>query len=98
MRNVAVLVCVATVVAVGCGEEARLDTRKIERGIARGIESRNGGLDVTVRCPDEVTRETGGTFTCRVVSRDGQEAKALVKQLDDSGRVRYGVPSPPWRK
>lgn len=98
MRPVALLVCVAGVMAAGCGAGARLDTEKAELRIKRGIERNNRGLDATVTCPDDVPREKDREFTCRIVTRNGDQAEALVKQTDDSGRLRYVVLSPPWRE
>ena len=80
----------------GCGgeEERTLDTRPIERGIARGIERDRPGTDViSVECPDGVVLRKGETFQCEVRgSREGETATATVTQVDEEGRVRYRVP------
>ena len=93
-----VAVAIALVVAACGGDEEKkprlLDTRPVERGIARGIErDRPGTQVVSVVCPDDVKLQKGGTFTCRVRgSRPGEEAIATVTQADAKGRVRYRVP------
>jgi uncharacterized protein DUF4333 len=78
----------------GCGEDERLDTGKVERGIERGVERDRRGVDVTVTCPDDVMLEKGAKFKCRVVGSGGEEAEATVTQVDAVGRVRYVVPPP----
>jgi uncharacterized protein DUF4333 len=90
----AVAAGIACVLLGGCGEEKRLDTRKVERGIKRGVERDRPGVHVTVKCPDGVKLEKGGKFKCRVVGSGGEEAEATVTQVDDHGRVRYVVPPP----
>jgi hypothetical protein len=97
------VLCIAAVVVAGCGKAAHkapvvhLDTSRIAHKIERAIERRNPGLRVTVSCPAVVVRKKDGQFTCPIVTRDGRNAKALLKQLNDKGRVRYFIPSPPWR-
>ena len=82
--------------AMGCGEDEprKLDTARVERGIADGIErDRPGTKVVSVTCPEDVELRKGGTFTCRVKgSKPGEDAIATVTQTDGEGRVRYRVP------
>ena len=87
----------AALVLAGCGgdEDKRLlDTREVERGIARGVERDQPGTRVaSVDCPDEVELRKGGVFRCRVTSSKPREvAVATVTQVDDQGRVRYDIP------
>jgi hypothetical protein len=82
--------------AAGCGDDEprQLDTTRVEKGIAEGIErDRPGTKVVSVTCPENVELRKGGTFTCRVKgSKTGEDAVATVTQTDDEGRVRYRVP------
>lgn len=77
----------------GCGQDAqRLDTLKIEQGIAAGVE-RDTEVEVEeVVCPERVEIKKGGTFKCLVRGeREGQVSEATVTQVDDNGRIRYEV-------
>jgi hypothetical protein len=90
----------AVLIAIGssaglaaCGTDPeRLDTLKIERGIAAGVE-RDSAVEVEeVECPERVELEKGDTFQCLVRGeREGQNSIATVTQVDDKGRVRYEV-------
>jgi ABC-type uncharacterized transport system auxiliary subunit len=78
-----------------CGKDAqRLDTAKIERGIAEGVERDRPRIDVEeVECPERVEIKKGDTFKCLVKgTREGEVSEATVTQVDDNGRVRYEVP------
>jgi hypothetical protein len=91
----AVLIALGPTAAIAaCGSDPqRLDTLKIERGIAAGVE-RDSAVEVEeVECPERVEIEKGDTFKCLVRGeREGQVSEATVTQVDDKGRVRYEVP------
>jgi hypothetical protein len=78
----------------GCGGEPdRIDTAKVERGIADGVEREHPEVEVTsVDCPADVRLEKGHSFKCRVRTTRGEEVEATVTQVDDRGRVRYVIP------
>jgi hypothetical protein len=42
-----------------------------------------------VVCPDEVTIESGATFTCTATTDDGRSAEIEVTQDDDQGNVTW---------
>ena len=92
MRVLATAVPLALALA-GCGQDdQRLDTLKIERGIAEGVERETKVEVEEVECPERVEIEKGDTFKCVVRGeREGQLSEATVTQVDDNGRIRYEV-------
>jgi hypothetical protein len=69
----------------GCGTTT-LDTSSIEQEIRSSLTRQSGGA-WTVDCPDDVTPEAGGRFTCTVSGDDGVTFEVLAIQSDDQGHV-----------
>lgn len=96
MRWVAVAISVAALVA-GCGDDSSdgaaagsgsVDTSRIEQQ----IESQLSGATVqigSVSCPDDVAKEKGGTFQCKVKIQGGGAATAVVTQEDGNNSYSY---------
>jgi Domain of unknown function (DUF4333) len=88
----AIALGVAAVVA-GCGT-AQLDTDRVESGIRDGITRQTGVKIDSVRCPDDVEAERGGTFRCEAVASNGQRARVEVTQRDDEGNISWRLAKP----
>ena len=96
MTRAAASAALAALALAGCGgeKERLLNMAPVERGIERGIEKDQPGIDVIeVDCPEGIELRRGEVFQCEVRgSRQGEFAIATVTQVDDRGRVRYRVP------
>jgi hypothetical protein len=92
VATVIVLLGVAAVAAVflvsAVSSQSRLDTAVVEQQIAVSL-SQVSGRTTTVVCPDEVTIESGATFTCTATTDDGRSAEIEVTQDDDQGNVTW---------
>lgn len=68
-----------------------LDIERVRRAIADRLAA--AGLHgATVLCPAAVIQQAGVRFGCRAEAA-GQDLRFSVRELDDSGRVRYGPAS-----
>ena len=65
-----------------------VDTRPVERQVARGLEEQSGAGRVRLKCPEIVPVRAGSAFTCRVRA-GGSSARVRVTQQDRRGRVRW---------
>jgi hypothetical protein len=78
---------------VGCGSSApRLNTVTVERAIATSIATQRH-LHATVRCPPQVQRKAGVTFTCTANLNVGTYP-VLVTETNGGGHVRYQNQAP----
>ena len=80
-------------VAAACGE-SKLDTSKLEAQIENTLAERTGLPIRSVRCPDDVKAEKGGTFRCTVATARRQGAVVNVIQTDDKGGVTWKLAGP----
>lgn len=65
-----------------------INTGKVEDEIGTKVSSVMAGTDVSVECPEGVSAEQGGTFTCTATA-GSQEADFTVTQKDDQGNVSF---------
>ena len=79
--------------ATACGD-SKLDTSKLEDQIEKTLADRTGFTITSVRCPDDVKAEKGGTFRCTVATARGERAVVNVTQTDDKGGVTWKVAGP----
>jgi hypothetical protein len=68
--------------------DATLDTAEVADRIAAETEQQAGVPATDVACPDDVTAEAGGTFSC-TAQLDGQPVTFSVRQEDDEGNVVF---------
>jgi hypothetical protein len=75
--------------ASGCGRT--IDTKKAERSIKAGLESRTNGRTAiaSVSCPDGIDVKKGKRFDCTVKGTNGKTATVTVVQTDGNGNVTY---------
>jgi ferredoxin len=77
MRGHVVVLCLLALAAAGCSTNT-VDSSKVEQGIKDDLsESANVA---GAKCPDDVKRENGATFTCDVKFESGATGKAEVTQ------------------
>ena len=79
--------------AAACGT-SKLDTSRLESQIEKTLGDRTGFSIKSVRCPDDVKAEKGGTFRCTVTTERGQGAVVNVTQTDDKGGVTWKLAGP----
>ncbi len=92
MPTTALLGALALALALAACGTTKIDTTGTERFIERTVSRRAGVRVASVGCPREVTAKRGDTFTCTVTGTDGSTGKAVVRELDDEGRLRTDVP------
>jgi hypothetical protein len=63
-----------------------LDMERVEAEVVRITRDQAGISPTDVRCPERVTVETGGTFSCSA-TLDAQAVSFSVRQDDDQGNV-----------
>jgi hypothetical protein len=71
----------------GCGSDAGLDPAGTEREVGRAVAAQVEPVVSETRCPTEIRREEGGTFTCTVVLKGVGRLPVEVRQTDDRGTV-----------
>ena len=80
-RMASVAAVTAFLPLAGCGEE--VDTESIVKDAREGVES--AGVKVkSVKCPDDLSGDTGTKFECTVVTENGTEGKIpyIVREKD----------------
>ncbi len=83
------LVIVAAIALIGCGEESTSDTDEIVRALARDVQQQTGTQDVVVVCGEDV----GEGDLCDVTAAGGVRAKVKITRLED-GDVQGEVVQP----
>ena len=86
-RKLSLIAIVGSVaVAVGCG--SIVEQPAAERQIARQVEG-TFNIDVKrVKCPSDVDIETGATYRCEVVTRDGNRLDATIEIANEDADLR----------
>jgi hypothetical protein len=79
--------------AAACGQ-SKLDTSRLEDQISKTLADRTGFTIKSVRCPDDVKADKGGTFRCSVTTSRGERALVDVTQTDDKGAVTWKLAGP----
>jgi hypothetical protein len=74
----AILVAVAAVAAVGCGETV-IDSTKTEEQLQSGLKKEQGLKVKSADCPSGVEVKPGTTFTCTVTLAGGETQTATLK-------------------
>jgi hypothetical protein len=87
------LVAVALVLLAGVGIGAlvlfgprSVDPQSVQHEIVRITQTAAGIAPTDVRCPDKITAQAGGTFTC-TATVDQQQVTYDVRQDDDKGHL-----------
>lgn len=80
---------VAALALAACGDEtSTLDAAATQRAVTRSVDAEIGPKVTAARCPDELERETGGTFTCTVTVQGAGRLRVEVRQVDDQGTLK----------
>lgn len=82
----AVLVAVAGLTVVGCGETV-IDDVKTEAAIEQNLTRSVGQKVSSVECPSGVEVKTGATFDCTVSLAGGKQEMATLKILNEDADV-----------
>jgi hypothetical protein len=87
-RRVVVAAILVGPLLSGCGSSTpTLNTVTVQRSIAASILAQRH-LNATVRCPSNVPRKAGLTFTC-MATVGGRQYPFAATEVDGKGRVRY---------
>jgi hypothetical protein len=84
---VALLAAVALATLVGCSSAPTLDAAGTERAVGRAVAAKVDPVVSETRCPDDLERADGGTFTCTIVLKGVGELPVDVRQVDDQGTI-----------
>jgi Domain of unknown function (DUF4333) len=79
-------VCLATLVASGCGDTV-IDRTKAEDTLQASLEKSLHEKIKTVDCPSDVEVEAGSTFTCTVNFADGSRETATLKIRNEDADI-----------
>jgi len=76
-------------VALGaCGDDAStLDPAATARAVGRAVDAEIGPKVTSTRCPEDLEREVGGTFTCTVTVQGAGRLSVDVRQTDEDGKL-----------
>jgi hypothetical protein len=85
-------VVVALMALASCGG-SKVDTDTVEKSITSNLKA-DLAVDATVECPDDITWETGKTFTCTIEGVKGMSG-ATVSMKNDDGGYSYKIDSAP---
>jgi hypothetical protein len=86
-------VVVGLLAMAGCGSDDTVDATKAEQGIESSSLSTSTTQITSASCPDDVTKEKDGTFTCDVKLSGGGKAKVTVTQTSDRNTFSYAFKS-----
>ena len=75
-------------VAAGCGDD-NVDASKAEQGIESSSLSTSTTQITSASCPDDVKKEKGGTFTCKVKLSGGGSGEVTVTQTTNHNTFSY---------
>ena len=84
----ALAAALVTVAMTACGE-TQVDTGRAESAIREQITRQTGVRIDSVRCPEDVAVERGGTFRCVAIASNGQRGRVEVTQRDEDGGVSW---------
>jgi hypothetical protein len=81
-----------TLAAAGCGSGATVDASRVSDAMTQAIADQRG-VEIPVRCPEDVEAEQGTRFSCRAILDVGTyEIAATVR--DDDGNVDFASEQP----
>ncbi|MGZ8666844.1 MAG: DUF4333 domain-containing protein [Solirubrobacterales bacterium] len=83
----AAAILVAALTLCSCGATV-IDDAKAEDQIKANVEH-NAGIKVSVECPTGVEVSPGRTFSCTVTTRNGRQAKAVMRILNSDADVHF---------
>jgi hypothetical protein len=67
-----------------------LKAEEVEKEIRDKLAKDDVGVE-KVKCPSNIPRKTGGTFTCEGESSLGDDFKIQVKQVDGAGSIQFEI-------
>ena len=91
MRRLQLLMAPLAVAATlaGCAGEPVIDAFKTEAAVLAEVQVKTGTKIASVKCPTDVEVIAGAEFSCFVTARDGAEATADLRILNEDADVDF---------